>query len=237
MGVARQTNLSIVVAKDAEQEYQMRREKLVEKLRHDRHLSSEATAQAMRAVPRERFIPAHLGDRAYDDEPLSIGLEQTISAPHMVAIMSDALDVRPGMKVLEIGTGSGYQAAVLSRLVGPDGRVVSVERIGPLSERARDALRDAGAKNVEVHVSDGSLGHAQAAPYDRIIVTASAPDVPPPLLDQLGPDGVLLIPIGGRECDLIRIRKSTTGFVRENLGACAFVPLLGLHGQASGTLA
>lgn len=185
----------------------------------------------MLAVPREKFLPISMSHRAYDDEPIPIGSEQTISAPHMVAIMSDALDVRPGMNVLEIGTGSGYQAAVLSKLVGPTGRVVSIERIPALAHSAQVALRETGATNVDVKLSDGSLGFSASAPYDRIIVTASAPDVPPPLLTQLAPDGILLVPVGGRECDLVRIRKTTTGFTRESLGACAFVPLLGAHGQ------
>ena len=178
-----------------------------------------------------------MSPRAYDDEPIPIGLEQTMSAPHMVAIMSEALDVRPGMRILEIGTGSGYQAAVLSRLVGPSGRIVTVERIPTLADNARRALRDLRIGNVDVNVSDGSLGFSVAAPYDRIIVTASAPDVPPPLLEQLAPDGILLVPVGGRECELVRIRKTTTGFTRESLGACAFVPLLGAHGQEPGRVA
>jgi protein-L-isoaspartate(D-aspartate) O-methyltransferase len=223
-----------VKVKGVEQALAARRASLVEKLRRDRSLSSPATEAALLSVPREEFIPASLRDRAYDDEPLAIGADQTISAPHMVAIMTDALDVLPGQRILEVGTGSGYQAAVLARIVGSTGRVVSVERIPALAERARAAIRDAGATNVEVNISDGSVGHERDAPYDRIIVTASAPDVPPPLLDQLAPQGILLIPIGGRECELVRIRKTTTGFTRETLGACAFVPLLGRHGQPSG---
>lgn len=237
MGETRQAFLLIVAVKSVEQEYQDRRRSLIDKLQRERHILSDRTADAMLAVPRERFLPTHLGQRAYDDEPIPIGSEQTISAPHMVAIMSEALDARPGMKVLEVGTGSGYQAAVLSKLVGPSGHVVSIERIPSLADGARRTLRELGADNVDVRLSDGSLGFASAAPYDRIIVTASAPDVPPPLLAQLSLDGILLVPVGGRECELLRIRKTTTGFTRESLGACAFVPLLGAHGQEPGRVA
>jgi len=222
-----------VAVTPVEQDYEFRRRSLIDKLQRDRNIRTARTAEAMLAVPREKFLPTHMGHRAYDDEPIPIGSEQTISAPHMVAIMSDALDVRDGMRILEIGTGSGYQAAVLSMLVGPAGRIISIERIDALADSARLALREARATNVDVKLSDGSLGFAAGSPYDRIIVTASAPEVPPPLLAQLAPDGILLVPVGGRECELVRIRKTTTGFTRESLGACAFVPLLGAHGQDS----
>lgn len=221
-------------ANDAEDEYRERRQRLIEQLLKTSHLTSARTAAAMLAVPRERFVPTHLTHRAYDDEPLPIGLEQTISAPHMVALMTDALLPMPGMLVLEVGSGSGYQAAVLGRIVEPSGRVVTVERIPALAERARAALRETGVTNVDVKTGDGSMGYAPGAPYDRIVVTASAPDVPPPLLDQLALNGILVVPIGGRECELVRIRKTTTGLVREALGLCAFVPLLGSYGQSSG---
>lgn len=214
-------------------DYVKEREALVARLRSQGHVKTPLVEEAMRRVPRERFIPTYLTHRAYDDEPLSIGMEQTISAPHMVAIMTEALELSPGMRVLEVGTGSGYQAAVLGAIVGPQGHVVSVERVPVLADRARLALRSVEAHNVEVRVGDGSMGFPMRAPYHRVVVTAAAPDVPPPLLEQLRPDGLLLLPIGTATCELARVRIAASGPERESLGACAFVPLLGAYGQGS----
>jgi protein-L-isoaspartate(D-aspartate) O-methyltransferase len=152
----------------------------------------------------------------------------------MVAIMSEALIVRPGQRILEVGTGSGYQAAILSRLVGASGRIVTIERNPMLAERAQIALKAFGATNVTTIEGDGSIGHSPLAPYDRIVVTAAAPKLPPPLIDQLTEDGVLLAPVGTRLCDLVRARRTRTGLVEESLGACAFVPLMGIWGQRPG---
>lgn len=146
---------------------------------------NESVLDAMSRIPRELFVPEQLRDRAYEDTPLPIGLGQTISAPHMVAIMSDLLDVRPGMKILEVGGGSGYHAAVLAALTGPQGRVYSVERMPDLAAAARRNLQAAGIENVTVVEGDGSLGLPEHAPYDRISVAASAPKIPEPLKEQL----------------------------------------------------
>lgn len=215
-------------------EYEAKRLALVEQLRASGHLRTPAVLAAMGQVPRERFVPRFLSHRAYRDEPIPIGHGQTISAPHMVAIMTEALDFRPGLKVLEVGTGSGYQAAVLSRLIAPGGRLITIERIRPLVERARKALIETGAEGVDVREGDGSLGAPIDAPFDRIVVTCAAPRPPPPLLDQLTLQGVLLIPIGDQHCELVRIRRTDRGDVSESLGPCAFVPLRGAHGHPSG---
>ncbi|MBI2076865.1 MAG: protein-L-isoaspartate(D-aspartate) O-methyltransferase [Euryarchaeota archaeon] len=208
-----------------------RRAQLIAHLEERGTLHSQRVAQVMRAVPRELFVPRYLTHRAYEDAPIPIGHGQTISAPHMVAIMTEALELGPGQRVLEVGTGSGYQAAILSRLVEPGGRVATVERIGQLAERARSALLSCGAANVTVFHDDGSRGRPAAGPFDRIVVTAAAPRLPPPLLEQVAPGGILLAPVGARACDLIRARRTATGWKEENLGACAFVPLKGEFGQ------
>ncbi|MGQ0534462.1 MAG: protein-L-isoaspartate(D-aspartate) O-methyltransferase, partial [Methanobacteriota archaeon] len=180
---------------------------------------------------RERFVPAEAAERASEDTPLAIGEGQTISAPHMVAIMAEASMFRPGQRVLEIGGGSGYHAAVAATLVRPGGRVVSVERIGALADRARAALRDAGFPDVEVVEGDGSEGYAAGAPYDRISVACAAPKVPPPLLSQLAPEGALIVPVGHRDRqELLRVTKRGDEWRTESLGGCMFVPLVGRYG-------
>ena len=176
-------------------EYEEQRRRLVELLVEEGALFDEYARQAMLRVPREEFVPEHLRHMAYIDEPLPIGHGQTISAPSMVAIMTSHLKARPGHKVLEIGTGSGYQAAVLAEIVGDEGHVYTVERIPELAEMARRNLERTGyAKRVTVIVGDGSQGYRDKAPYDRIIVTASSPDIPRPLIEQLKPGGILVIP-------------------------------------------
>lgn len=207
------------------------RRRMVDALAAEGILRDPAVADALRAVPRHLFVPPRLRRAAYVDAPQPIGSGQTISAPHMVALMAQALDVRPGQRVLEVGGGSGYHAAVLGRLVGPTGRVVSVECLPALAERARAALAPLGLP-VEVEVGDGSRGWPERAPYDRISVAAAAPDVPPPLVDQLAPGGLLLVPVGPRDLSsLLRVRKTEEGSLQtEDLGPCLFVPLLGRHG-------
>jgi len=189
------------------------------------------TIEAMKKVPRHAFVPEDLQRHAYDDRPLPVGEGQTISAPHMVAMMCDYLGLEKGQKVLEIGAGTGYHACVIARIVHP-GRVLSVERIESLGQRARANLERAGCEGTEVVVGDGTLGYEKEAPYDRILVTAGAPEVPPPLIDQLKPGGRLVIPVGGRFVqDLVRIVKGRDGEIfREDLGGCAFVPLVGEYG-------
>ena len=208
-----------------------RRARLVEHLEARGALHSARVAQTMRSVPRELFLPRYLTHRAYEDVPIPIGHGQTISAPHMVAIMTEALELGAGHRVLEVGTGSGYQAAILGRLVEPGGRVATIERLRPLADRARVALDACGAGNVTVFHDDGSRGRPTLGPFDRIVVTAAAPRLPPPLLDQVAPNGILLAPVGAQACDLIRARKTAAGWKEENLGACSFVPLKGEFGQ------
>jgi protein-L-isoaspartate(D-aspartate) O-methyltransferase len=179
----------------------------------------------MASVPREMFLPEDLRRFAYENRPLPIGYGQTISQPQIVAIMTEALMLTGDESVLEIGTGSGYQAAVLSALAR---RVVTVERVRPLAENAERALRTLGYDNVEVHVANNRLGWPEDAPYDAIIVTAASPEVPMDLLSQLADGGRIVIPVGSRNTqELVRIVKTAQGARRHNLGACRFVPLLG----------
>lgn len=203
-----------------------RRRAMVEGLR--RYGISERVLSAMEKVPRHLFVPDELRDAAYYDHPLPIGYGQTISAPHMVAMMCDLLDLREGQKVLEVGAGSGYHAAVISELIG-NGIVYTVERIKELAEFARKNLERAGYRNVKVVVGDGSLGLPEHAPYDRICVTCTAPDVPPPLIEQLLHGGKIVIPIGNVFQELYVVEKREE-VVRRKYCGVAFVPLIGKYG-------
>ncbi|NYT02912.1 MAG: protein-L-isoaspartate(D-aspartate) O-methyltransferase [Methanosarcinales archaeon] len=185
--------------------------------------------QAMSRVPRECFVPEELRAVAYEDRPLPIGCGQTISAPHMVAIMCEILDLREGMTVLEVGTGQGYHAAVMAELVGPSGHVYTIERIPELAEQARKNLQKVGAANITVVLGDGSRGLAEHAPYDRISVAASAPEIPPPLKEQLKPGGKLVIPVGSALQELMLVVR-VNGYHEERRMGVIFVPLLGEHG-------
>jgi len=189
----------------------------------------EAVLAAMRHVPRHLFVEPALRERAYDDGPLPIGERQTISQPYMVAVMSEALELVGGERVLEIGTGSGYQAAVLAEM---GARVISLERIPVLAERARTVLESLGyGHRVRVEVADGTLGWPIEAPYDAILVTAGAPQIPRPLVEQLAPGGRLVLPMGDDEVQtLVRLRRRPEGLVEEYLGECRFVKLLGSYG-------
>ncbi len=213
--------------------YEEQRRRLVEVLVEEGALFDEYARRAMLRVPREEFLPENLRHMAYIDEPFPIGHGQTISAPSMVAIMTSHLKARPGHKVLEIGTGSGYQAAVLAEIVGDEGHVYTVERIPELADMARRNLERTGyAKRVTVIVGDGSQGYREKAPYDRIIVTASSPDIPRPLIDQLKPGGILVIPVGDRYMQrLYIVQKDKQGSLRIEKGVyCLFVPLIGKYG-------
>lgn len=180
---------------------------------------------AIRRVPREAFVPEDLRYAAYENRPQPIGHDQTISQPLMVALMTQALQLKGDERVLEVGTGSGYQAAILSLLARD---VVSVERVAELAESAADRLEKLGYGNVEVHAVTEELGWPEGGPYDAIIVTAAAPEVPLALLRQLDMGGRLVIPVGSRELqELVRITKTPQGAQRSNLGPCRFVPLLG----------
>jgi protein-L-isoaspartate(D-aspartate) O-methyltransferase len=196
-----------------------------------RGISDARVLEAMARVPRERFVPEALVGDAYGDAPLPIGVGQTISQPYMVALSTSLARIAPGSRVLEIGTGSGYQAAVLAQLAG---LVVSIERHASLAERARAALAAAGIGNVEVHVGDGSLGFEARAPYDAIVVTAAAPAIPPALVAQLAPRGRLVIPTGERELQRMRVVTHGAGgaLLVEDHEACRYVPLVGEQGFA-----
>ena len=211
-------------------QYNSERARLVKELKNEGYIRTPEVEKAFLEIPRENFVPYHLKKSAYLDTPLEIGFGQTISAPHMVAIMCEALVLKKGQKVLEIGSGSGYHAAIVSKIIGDKGKVYSVERIKELADMARENIRKTGIKNVEVFVGDGSLGFKRFAPYDRIYVTCAAPDIPEPLIDQLKDPGLLLIPVGRYYCDLMLLRKENGKISTKNLGGCAFVPLVGKHG-------
>jgi len=216
----------------ATDKFEERRNRLVDHLVARGYVRSPSVEKAMRKVPREKFVPDHLAQEAYADSPLPIGMGQTISAPHMVSIMLEELDLKTGMKVLEIGAGSGYHAAVTAEIVRPDGTVFTIERIPDLVEFARKNLERAGySDSVSVFLGDGSKGSQENAPFDRIFVACGAPDVPRPLMEQLGDEGVILVPVGGRTFqDLIKITKKGGRVTRESRGGCIFVPLIGEHG-------
>ncbi len=194
-----------------------------------RGLVSERVIRAMSRVPREHFVPQAYLSRAYDDTPLFIGAGQTISAPHMVAIMCDLLDLQEGMKVLEVGGGSGYHAAVMAGLVGPSGHVYSIERLPELANQAQENLAKAGIENVAMIVGDGSIGLALHAPYDRISVAATAPRVPEPLKQQLKPGGKMVLPVGRGYQELVLVTRKNGFAIEEKMGV-AFVPLIGEKG-------
>jgi protein-L-isoaspartate(D-aspartate) O-methyltransferase len=188
--------------------------------------------QAMRDVPRHWFVPEALRDGAYADRPLPIGEGQTISQPYMVAIMTATLAPGPGDRVLEIGTGSGYQTAILSRLAAT---VVSLERHAPLAARAREVLASLGATNVAIHVADGSEGFPEGAPFERILVTAGAPAIPRALMDELADGGRLVIPVGPPALQrLMIVDRRDDQFDHREGEACVFVPLVGLHAWPAG---
>ena len=190
-----------------------------------RYTLRQQVLDAVAAVPREDFVPEEMKPYAYDNSPLPIGNGQTISQPFIVALMTDLLEPEPDDIILEIGTGSGYQAAILSKLVK---RVYSLEIIPELATIAAERLQQLGYDTVEVLASDGSSGLPEHAPYDGIIVTAAAPEVPYELLTQLAEGGRLVIPVGSRDLqELVRIVKTPQGAQRHNLGPCRFVPLLG----------
>jgi len=199
------------------------RERMLELLR--KHVRDDRVIEAMATVPREAFVPEALRARAYDDAPLPIGAGQTISQPLIVALMIEALRVRPEDHALEVGSGSGYAAAVLSRLVRD---VVAVERVDELRVRSEQVLRELGFENVRVFAAGEQLGRAEDGPYDAILVSAGSPHVPRALIDQLTDHGRMVVPVGPpRTQELVRVEKTPYGLTLERLGPCAFVPLLG----------
>ncbi|HZA21517.1 MAG TPA: protein-L-isoaspartate(D-aspartate) O-methyltransferase [Dehalococcoidia bacterium] len=192
-----------------------------------RNIRSQSVLSAMERVPREHFVPPEARHMAYLNIPLGIGEGQTISQPYIVALMTEALGLQGYERVLEVGTGSGYQAAVLSRLV-PEGRVITVERVPSLAESARKALQELGYDNVTVELAGPTLGAPHHAPFDAIIVTAASPQVPDSLVSQLAVGGRLVIPVGSRDNqDLMKVIRTDEGISVRWLGPCRFVPLIG----------
>jgi protein-L-isoaspartate(D-aspartate) O-methyltransferase len=211
-------------------DYATLRNEMVERQIAARGVRDERVLAALGTVPREAFVGEDLAGSAYDDAPLPIGEEQTISQPYVVALMVEALEIRPGDRVLEIGAGSGYAAAVLSRLAG---EVWTLERHPSLAREARERMERLGYTNVQVVHADGTLGWAEHAPYDAIVVAAGGPEVPQALLDQLAAGGRLVIPIGSSPHNqmLVRVRRRPDGtFTRDSLGGVRFVPLIGAQG-------
>ncbi len=197
-----------------------------------RDIVDEQVLQVMDRIPRELYVGEAMRNRAYEDTPLPIGEEQTISQPFMVAVMTEHLRLTGAEKVLEIGTGSGYQAAVLAELAE---RVFTIERSFNLSRKARQVLESQGYTNILTKVGDGTIGWAEFAPFDRIIVTAGAPVIPESLTNQLAEGGIMVIPMGDRyQQDLRIITKTKSGIETRSAGGCVFVPLIGREGWQNG---
>jgi len=210
--------------------YGYQRERMVRDLIAGRGVRDPRVLAVMREIPRHLFVPEHLRGRAYGDHALPIGAEQTISQPYVVARMSEMAEIGPEHAVLEIGTGSGYQTAVLARLAR---WVYSLERIGQLARAAITRLRELGVSNVKIQTFDGTVGWSEFAPYDRILVTAGAPAAPQPLLDQLAVGGILLVPEGDQAGQKLVVYRKDRGRVRRaEADEVSFVPLLGRHGWA-----
>jgi protein-L-isoaspartate(D-aspartate) O-methyltransferase len=204
------------------------RHRMVERQLAGRGITDERVLEAMREIPRHRFVPEDMADMAYRDTPLPIGYGQTISQPYIVAYMTQSLQLTPDERVLEVGTGSGYQVAILSRLAK---QVYTVERMDELSKCAEQIVQELGYDNIEFRVGDGGYGWPEEAPFDAILVTAAAPEVPQPLIAQLADGAPLVAPIGpaGYQ-ELVRLTKQGEGTKVDHLVPVAFVPLVGEHG-------
>ncbi len=215
-------------ARSSSTDYDKEREHMVESQLVRRSIKDRRVLDAMRQVPRHLFIPKDMRDLAYCDGPLPIGQGQTISQPYIVALMTELLELTGQEKVLELGTGSGYQAAILSRLVS---QVYSVERHAALAEQAEKVFAQLGYDNIVISVGDGTLGWPEHSPYEAIIVTAAAPDIPQPLTDQLADGGRLVAPVGSRWSQVLaKVKRQGETLTREHLTAVAFVPLVGKYG-------
>ena len=205
---------------------------MVEQQIKKRGISNPNVLEAMEKVPRHEFVEEGLKGVAYQDNPLPIGMDQTISQPYIVALMTDLLDISKGHKVLEIGSGSGYQAAVISHLAMS---VITVERIPKLFKKAKETLRKLGYNNITVVMGDGSIGYKEYAPYDRIIVTAASPGIPDELTDQLADRGKMVIPVGGRITQqLVVLEKEKGKIIKKDSIGVRFVPLKGRKGWQDG---
>ncbi len=204
------------------------RQRMVEMQLRKRGIKNEAVLTAMAEVPRHFFVDKKFWSRAYEDSPLPIACSQTISQPYMVALMTELADPSPEKTVLEIGTGSGYQAAILAKLFK---KVYTVERHAELAERAKQILSDLGFTNVEIKIDDGTIGWKEKAPFDAIIVTAAAPEIPDDLIDQLSPSGKLIIPVGPQfQQTLQLVERRSDSYITRNICGCVFVPLIGKRG-------
>ena len=211
--------------------YESERDEMVDRQIAARGVRDARVLAALRRVPRHRFVPPELASESYDDRPLPIGHRQTISQPYIVAAMSEAIRPEPDDRVLEIGTGSGYQAAVLAELVA---EVYTIEIVAPLGDEARRTLEALGYRNVKVRIGDGFAGWPEAAPFDAIVVTAAPEVIPPPLLEQLAPGGRLVIPVGDAWQELRLVTKTPSGFETETLMPVRFVPMTGRAQQEPG---
>ena len=208
--------------------YKKLRERMVREQFIARGIADQRVLAAFYKVEREKFVPSEVRDNAYQDFPLSIGEGQTISQPYMVALMTQSLELKGNERVLEIGTGSGYQTAILAELAR---KVYSVERMRTLAERARKLLEKLGYSNVKILLGDGTLGWEESSPYDRILVTAGAKEIPQPLTDQLEEEGVMIIPVGNSYSqDLRVVRKRKNRIKTARVEKCVFVPLIGKYG-------
>ena len=199
------------------------RERMVETQIRARDVKNPAVLRAMARVPRHLFVPDDMRPFAYDDRPLPIGRGQTISQPYIVAYMTEALQLEPAHRVLEVGTGSGYQAAVLADLAS---QVHSIEIVPDLAEHARRALANAGYRNVEVRTGNGYLGWPDRAPFDRIIVTAAPPEIPQVLVDQLAVGGIMVVPVGTDYQEMVIITKTSDGVTQKRTIEVRFVPMV-----------
>jgi len=216
---------------EIEKKYQTAINDLIIYLKNSKFLTDERVESALRKIPRHEFVSESELDYAYDNEPLSIMKNQTISQPGVVTRMTEWLDVKNGQNILEIGTGSGWQSAILSYLVGT-GTVYSIERHPELVKFAQENLKKLNIDNVHVILGDGTLGYPQASPYDRIIITAACNEIPIPLIDQLDENGLIIAPVGDSSQTLVLLQKTSKGMVEiKNQSKYVFVPLVGKFGK------
>ena len=209
-------------------DFSLARERMVKNQLIPRGIKDERVLEAMGKIPRHRFIEEALTGEAYNDHPVPIGEKQTISQPYIVALMTETLELKGDENTLEIGTGSGYQTAILAEL---SSRVYTIERIKSLMVNARKLLAELGYSNILFKAFDGTLGWKEYAPFDAIMVTAGAPSLPGPLMDQLADNGRMIVPVGDRYSqELIKVIRKGNSLEQENLGGCRFVNLIGVHG-------
>lgn len=210
-----------------------KKKQLIDKLIRGGYIKNKDVINAMEQIPREIFVPDEFKDFSYSDTPLRIGAGQTISAPHMVGMMLELMELKKGDKVLEVGGGSGYHASIAAAIVGDQGHVYSVEIIEELATKAEINIKNAGMQDrVSVVLGDGSKGLEEHSPFDKIMVACGAPSIPEPLIDQLKEGGIMILPVGGGYYQtLVRVIKKPGGeIIKEDHGGCAFVPMVGEHG-------